>query len=213
MMDITIRNEGESDYARVEEVTREAFWNLYVPGCSEHYLAHIMRGHEDFIPSLDFVALHEGTIVGNIMYTKSWLIDERDEPLEIISFGPVSVLPEYQGQGIGSRLIRHSTRLARGQGRKAVVIYGHPRNYCKHGFKSARDAGVSTVDGKYPYSLLVLELEATILEGHAWKYRESEVFSVKAEEVVEFDARFPAKEKGFRPSQEEFSIACRAYLE
>ena len=73
---IEIRNEEERDYKKVEEVTRAAFWNLYVPGCDEHYLTHIMRSHEDFIRDLDFVIEVDGEIVGNIMYTKAKLIDE-----------------------------------------------------------------------------------------------------------------------------------------
>ncbi|MEW5961295.1 MAG: N-acetyltransferase [Chloroflexota bacterium] len=212
-MNITIRNEQEADYHRVEEITREAFWNLFVPGCAEHYLVHVMRNHKDFIPSLDFVAIHEENIVGNIMYTRSWLINEQDERMEILTFGPVSVLPEYQRQGIGSRLIQHTKSVAIEQKQKAIIIYGHPQNYCKHGFKSSRDYGVSTVEGKYPYSLLVLELEEGILKGHRWKYQESNVYSIKEEEVEEYDKNFSHKEKGYRYTQEEFLIACRAYLE
>ena len=91
---IEIRNEEERDYKKVEEVTRAAFWNLYVPGCDEHYLTHIMRSHEDFIRDLDFVIEVDGEIVGNIMYTKAKLIDESGEEKDILTFGPVCILPE-----------------------------------------------------------------------------------------------------------------------
>lgn len=74
---INIRNEEKADYAIVEQITREAFYNMYVPGCVEHYLVHIMREHKDFIPELDFVLELNGTVIGNIMYTKAWLLDEE----------------------------------------------------------------------------------------------------------------------------------------
>lgn len=125
-MNIQIRNEQPSDFRKVEELTREAFWNLYVPGCDEHYLVHVLRNHADFIPELDFVAIVDDKIVGNIMYTKAHLLDENNEKMEIISFGPVSVLPEYQRKGIGFALIQHSIKEAIKLGHKAIVIYGTP---------------------------------------------------------------------------------------
>ena len=73
---IRIRKEEESDYERVEKITRQAFWNLYVPGCVEHYLVHVMRSHEDFLPELDLVIEVDGQVIGNIMYTKAKLVDE-----------------------------------------------------------------------------------------------------------------------------------------
>ena len=90
---IVIRNETEKDYKTVEEITRKAFYNIYVPGCMEHYLVHIMRDHEDFIKELDFVIELDGKVIGNIMYTKAKLVDEAGEEKEILTFGPVSILP------------------------------------------------------------------------------------------------------------------------
>ncbi len=164
-MELTIRNETENDFRTVEELTREAFWNLYFPGCVEHYLVHIMRDHPDFLKELDFVAEVDGKIVGNIMYTRSWLIDELGGELEIVSFGPVCVLPELQRKGVGGALIRHTLELATAQGAKAVVILGDPHNYCKHGFKSSKDLNISDLNGDYPNGMLALELEAGALAG------------------------------------------------
>ncbi len=211
-MKISIRHEVESDYREVEELTREAFWNLYVPGCDEHYLVHKMRTHPEFIPELDFIAVLKNKIVGNIMYTKSNLIDEADNKVEITTFGPISVLPAYQRQGIGSALISHSRQIMMKMGYKAIVIYGHPHNYCKHGFKGSKDYGISNAEGKFPYSLLVLELEKGFLEGHKWRYFESEVYSVDSMAAEEYDKFFKAKKKEYRYSQEEFHIASRAYI-
>jgi putative acetyltransferase len=211
-MDILMRNEQEDDYRNVEEITREAFWNLYFPGCSEHYLMHQMRNHPDFIKDLDFVAEYNGKVVGNIMYTKAQLIDEEDFKEDIISFGPFSILPEFQRKGIGSSLISHTKKIAIDKGIKAIVILGDPHNYCKHGFKSSRDYHISDLDGNYPYGLLVLELEEGVLSGHKWKYKYSDVYELNEKDVEEYDKTFPKKEKGYQYSQEIFSIAYRAYI-
>lgn len=213
-MTITLRNEHKKDYRVVEEITREAFWNLQVPGCDEHYLVHIMRNHPDFIKDLDFVAIMEDKIVGNIMYAKSSLVNEEGLPLKTTTFGPVSVLPELQRKGIGSKLIQHTIEKAKEMGYKAIIIYGHPHNYCKHGFVGSKSVNVSDSEGRFPYSLLVLELEKGCLKGHNWKYISSDVYyGITEEAFKEFDAGFELKEKCFMPSQEEFNIACRAFVE
>lgn len=97
--DYIIRLETPADYRTVENINREAFWNLSVPGANEHYFAHIMRNHADFVPELDFVIEVDGKVIANIMYTKSKLVDESGKEKEIISFGPICVLPEYQRMG------------------------------------------------------------------------------------------------------------------
>ena len=116
MNDITIRLETEKDYRAVEELTRNAFWNVYKPGADEHYYVHSMRNHSDFIPELAFVLEKEGTIVGNIMYSKAWLEDETGKRKEIVSFGPLCVAPEYQRKKLGKILIEHSFDVARKMG-------------------------------------------------------------------------------------------------
>ncbi len=211
-MEIQIRNEIEADYGAVEELTREAFWNLYAPGCSEHYIVHAMRKHGDFIKELDYVAIGNGRIVGNIMYTRASLANENGESLDIASFGPVSVHPEFQRMGIGSRLIRHSLLAARNLGLKVIAIYGDPHNYCKHGFKNGKDLAISDSNGDYPYGLLALELEQGVLSGHQWRLQISPVYECRESDVEAFDKRFPPKEKGYQCSQEIFSIAFRAFL-
>jgi putative acetyltransferase len=211
-MEILIRNEIEADYRAVEGVTREAFWNLYVPGCSEHYIVHAMREHPDFIRELDYVALVDGRIVGNIMYTRASLTNEDGGALEIASFGPISVLPEYQRQGIGSRLIQQSLQTARDLGFKVVAIYGDPHNYCKHAFRNGKDLGISNGNGDYPNGLLALELEEGALSGHRWRFQTSPVYECDERDVEDYDKRFPPKEKGYQYSQEIFSIAVRSFL-
>ena len=212
-MNISIRNENINDFQKVEELTREAFWNLHIPGCDEHYLVHLLRTHSDFIPYLNFVAVFNNEVIGNIMYTKSYVLNEPGKKIEIITFGPVCVLPKYQRQGVGSALINHSKKIAKEHNHKAIIIQGHPHNYCKHGFKCSKDFNVCDSEGKYPMGLLVLELEKGIFEGHKWKYYLSGVYDVDSTAAVEYDKQFKFKKKEYQYSQEEFSIAYRAYIE
>ncbi len=86
----SIRNEQTEDLREVEELTRKAFWNLNVPGCNEHYLVHVMRNHPDFIPELDFVLEKDNHIIGNVMYTKAKLVDEKNREKWILTFGPLN---------------------------------------------------------------------------------------------------------------------------
>jgi predicted N-acetyltransferase YhbS len=212
VMELVIRNETENEYRVVEEITREAFWNLYFPGCQEHYLVHKMRDHADFIKELDLVAELNGKIVGNIMYTKAWLIDETGREMGILCFGPLCVLPEVQRKGIGGALIAHSKDMAIKRGVKAIVIFGDPHNYCKYGFKCSKDLNISDMEGNYPSGMLTLELEPGALAGHTWKYRYSAVYEMDEKEVDEFDKGFVKKEKGYQYSQEIFSIAFRSVV-
>ncbi len=214
MMSLSIRNELKKDFRKVEELTREAFWNLYVPGCNEHYLVNIMRVHPDFIPELAFVAINGKDIIGNIMYTKSYVVDEGDSKhkIDTISFGPVSISPKYQRKGVGSALIKHSIKTASKYGYKAIIILGHPHNYCKHGFKSSKDFNISDSNGKFPYGQLALELEKGIFQDLKWIYFPSDVYEFDQNIVEEFDKQFKPKKKEYKYTQEEFSIAYRAYI-
>lgn len=212
MQNLTIRNETEKDYTIVEEMTREAFWNLYVPGCDEHYLIHTMRGHEDFIPALDLVAEADGKIVGNIMYTKARLIDEAGNEKPILTFGPLCVRPGYQREGIGKELLRISFEKALAMGYDTVVIFGNPANYVARGFKSCMRLNVCVEGGIFPSAMLVKELKPGVFDGRRWFYRESPVYHFDQSKVEEYDRRFPAKEKESKPHQEEFFIHTHSTL-
>lgn len=210
---LNIRNERESDYKNVEDITRKAFYNVYVPGCMEHYLVHIMRGHEDFIPELDFVIEVDGQIVGNIMYTKSKLTDEGGTEKEIVTFGPVSILPKYQRKGYGKMLIEHSLKRAAELGYEAVVIMGSPANYVGSGFQCCRKYNVCVEKGKYPAAMLVKELRPGALDGRLWFYSDSPVMNVDEREAQAFDDGLEKMEKKWMPSQEAFYIMSHAFVE
>ncbi|MBW6473249.1 MAG: N-acetyltransferase [Anaerolineaceae bacterium] len=211
-MDILIRPETENDYFENETVTREAFWNLYVPGCNEHYLVYVLRKHADYLTEFSFVAEYQNKIIGNIFYARSHVINEHNQRKDTLTFGPVSVLPEFQRKGVGSAMIGHTVEIAKQKNYPAIIIYGSPSNYCKHGFKSCKDYQISTKDGRYPYSMLVLELQKDVFQNHSWKYYDSPVYDIQDAEVEEYDKRFPPKAKEYRYTQEEFAIAIRASL-
>ncbi len=211
-MRISIRQETNKDFEIVESLRREAFWNLHVPGCDEHYLAFLMRTHEDFIPELSLVAEKDGQVVGSIMYTKSYVLDESGKEHSVITFGPLSVHPKFQHQGVGRALINRSKAIAIEMGYKAIIIYGYPHDYCKHGFLSCKLFGITDTDGNYPFAMLVLELENGALNGIKGKAFLSEVYDVDVEKVFEYDKAFPQKERIETYSQNEFAIASTAYL-
>ncbi len=212
MKNLKIRLETESDYHHVEELTREAFWNLYFPGCDEHYLCHILRDHKDFIKELDYVAEIDGRVIGSIMYTHSFLLSDDGEKVPTVSFGPIGVHPDFQRIGIGTALIEKTTTLLKQKGVPAIVIYGDPHNYCKHGFKNGLDYQVSNMEGEYPLGLLVLELQPGFFGKKKWKAKQSSVFEFNPQEVIEFDKQFPEKEKKHLYSQELFKMNIRAFL-
>ena len=208
-MKITIRNETETDYRAVEELTREAFWNLNFPGCSEHYLIHVLRSHADFIPELDLVAEADGKIVGSIIYSKSKLTDEKGNEKDILTFGPLSVSPEYQRKGIGKALIEHSFIKAAELGYDTVVIFGSPSNYISRGFKSCKKYNVS-LNGYFPTAMLVKEIKENALDGRSWNFSESSAFDIDENAAEEFDKTFESKEKAYSKSQEEFFICSHS---
>lgn len=210
---INIRNEKESDYKTVEEITREAFYNIYVPGCVEHYLVHIMRQHEDFIPELDFVIELDGRVIGNIMYTKSRLVDETGAQKDIITFGPVSIAPEYQRMGYGKKLMEYSFERARELGYDAIVIFGSPVNYVGRGFKSCKKYNICAENGKYPTAMMAKELVHGALDGRKWIYHDSPVMAIDEEEARKYDDTLRKIERKHQPSQEEFYIMSNSYVE
>ena len=209
---IIIRNEEEADYTKVEEITRKAFWNLYVPGCTEHYLVHVMRHHEDFLPELDFVIEIDSQIIGNIMYTKARLVDEAGKEKEILTFGPVCILPEHQRMGYGKMLMEHSFTQAVELGYDVIVIFGNPNNYVSRGFKSCKKYNVCLEDGAYPSAMTVKELKPGTLDGKRWIYHDSPVMRIEEQEVQGFDESLEKMEKKYQPSQEEFYIHSHSVI-
>ncbi len=192
-MNITLRLEKPSEHRAVEILTREAFWGYAWTTCDEHYLVHNLRQHELFIPELDFVAEVDGELAGNIMYSKATVTDNNDVAHEVITFGPLSVLPKFRNMGVGSALVRHSTDEARRLGYRAVVIYGHPEYYPRLGFVNSKAYGITNPEGKNLDALMALPLYEGALDGITGVYRECSVFDVDADKARAYDATFPLK--------------------
>jgi len=211
-MDVELRLEEEADWGIVEELTREAFWNLHVPGCDEHLLLRNLRKAKEFVKGLDFVAAVGGKIVGNIVYVKTKVVDGEREHV-VLTFGPLSVLPEYQNMGIGAKLIERTKSLAREMGYRAILIYGHPEYYARFGFRPSKDFGIANEEGRYPAALQALELYAGALVGISGRFDEGELYSVDARELAEFEKGFVPKEKGWAETQERFRKASGRYLQ
>lgn len=202
MADILIRRETPADYREVEVLTREAFWNVYRPGCLEHYLVHRYRGREGFVPELDLVLEMNGRLVGHIMYVHAAIHADDGKDLPVMTFGPISILPEYQRRGLGKALLEDSLARAAALGAKAVCIEGNPAFYGKSGFVPAAGTGIRYNDepDAPPYFLLK-ELVPGYLQGISGAYRTPEGYLVDEAEALRFDASFPPKQRLKLPGQ------------
>ncbi|MHC1683010.1 MAG: GNAT family N-acetyltransferase [Clostridiaceae bacterium] len=203
---IKLRLEKPVDYKIVEILTREAFWNVNVPGCDEHYLIHIMRNSDAFIKELDIVAEIDDKIVGNIVYTKAKILGDNGNSYNVICFGPISVLPEFQGKGIGGMLIEYTKNLAKQIGYRAILIYGDPEYYSKYDFVPAETYGIGTPDNMYAVPLQAYELYNGSLLNCKGRFYEDKIYEIDEMKAIEFDKYFPKKEKqSVLTSQERFS--------
>ncbi|MDR1468743.1 MAG: N-acetyltransferase [Spirochaetaceae bacterium] len=210
-MEIVLRPEEEKDFRRVEELTREAFWNVYAPGCCEHVLVHNLRNAKEFVKELDFVAVCGDTIVGNIVYAET-KVKNDDSEYPVLTFGPVSVLPEYQNKEIGSALINRTIPLARDRGYKAIILYGDPAFYKRFGFKESKEYGITNKGKKYPAALLVCELSADALNGITGIFEEGEIYDISEDEIDAFEQGFRKKEKYVTKTQERFLEIASKYV-
>lgn len=205
IQDLILRLESPAEYREVEHVTREAFWNHHVPGCDEHYLAHALRDASCFLPELDFVADQKGRIVGNIMYTRALIYGDDGVNYPVLSFGPISVLPDWQKKGVGGALICHSLAVAKELGHTAVLIYGDPAYYSRFGFVAAEQFRIGTSDGHYAAALQAIELVPGALDGKAGRFQEDKAYEIDEDRSAQFDRDFPVKEKLENlPSQKRF---------
>lgn len=200
-MNITLRIEEEKDFRTVDNITREAFWNVYRPGCSEHFILHKLRSSPAFIKELDFVAELDGEVVGNIVYSKAVVVDDAGTRHEVIGFGPLSVLPSYQRRGIGTKLIEHTVEIAKEMGYKAIIIFGDPAYYHRFGFVNAEVFDIHTSEGENFDPFMAKELYAESLQGITGRYFEDAAFQVNEKELKLFDQGFPPRQKEVTDTQ------------
>ena len=126
-MGIIIRREKENEYRAVENLTRESFWNVYRPGCMEHYVLHCYRTDPDFVPELDLVMEKDGELIGQVIYVRSHIDLAKGGKLPIMTFGPIGIAPAYKRQGYGKMLLDYSMEQARAMGAGALAITGNLR--------------------------------------------------------------------------------------
>lgn len=199
--DYTIRRETSTDYRKVENLTREAFWNVYRPGCTEHYVLHCYRDREDFVPELDLVMEKDGEIIGHVMYAKSKIHTDGGKEIPIMTFGPISIAPAYKRRGYGTALLRHSMEKAKDMGCGALAITGNIDFYGKSGFVVAKTKEILYADNPEADYFLIAELIEGFLNGISGIYKDPDGYFVEEAEVDEFDRQFPPKEKLKLPGQ------------
>jgi hypothetical protein len=205
MDDIIIRNELPGDYRAVDNLTREAFWNVYQPGCTEHYLLSCLRHSPDFVADLDFVAECAGRLVGNVVCAASYIDDDDGRRHKVLCLGPISVLPQYQHKGIGRLLIDSVIKTASEMDWPAILLCGDPMLYCRYGFRQAALYNIRTVDNKYFAALMIYPLGATDPSALAGRFVESAAYKPDMAQFEQYDAIFPEKQKlADTPSQMRF---------
>lgn len=199
-----IRPETPKDYRETENLTREAFWNVYRPSCSEHYVLHCYRGRADFVPALNFVMEKGGRLIGHIMYAQAAITAESGAEIPIMTFGPLSIAPEYQRQGYGTALLSYSMEKAKAMGAGALCIEGNLAFYGKQGFVLAGNKGIRYYAEPQALNLpyfLIKELTEGFLTDISGVYRTPAGYFVDEKETEEFDALFSPKVKLKQPGQ------------
>lgn len=201
MQNIIIRNETPADYRTVENLTREAFWNVYRPGCLEHYVLHTFRTDPAFVPELDLVMEKDGEIMGHVMYVRSAIKTDDGRTIPIMTFGPISIAPQFKRQGYGKVLLEYSMEKAKEMGAGALAITGNIDFYGKSGFVVSKNRGVRYEDDPDADYFLIAELEPGFLNGITGTYKDPDGYFVDENGAEAFDAAFPPKEKLKLPGQ------------
>lgn len=204
LREYVLRLETEKDYREVENLTREAFWNKYRPGCMEHYILHRYRTNPDFVRELDYLIEENSKIVAHIMYSRAVIEADNGQIVQILIFGPVSVLPEMQNKGYGSAIIRYTLNKAAELGYGAVAITGNPGYYHRFGFLSGSSVGIYYAgiprEEEAPF-FMVKELRNGFLNGITGTYHDPKGYETNEDKVEAFDSSFPPKEKKKLPGQ------------
>ena len=199
-MDFSLRLEQPEEYRAVEELTREAFWGQFGPDCDEHLLVHKLRKAPAFIPDLSYVAqTSQGELIGHIVFSKAKVVGQDGTTHEVLTFGPLSVLPAYWGKGIGRMLMEHTFAKAKQLDYRAIIIIGHADYYPRFGFVPAREYGIENKAGMDADAFMALPLYEGALEGISGTFIEDPVYEMNTQEKEEFDKQFPYKEKRGMP--------------
>ena len=204
MSNYTIRLEEEKDYRDVENLVRESFWNVYRPGCSEHYVIHVLRDDPAFVPELDFVMEQDGKLIGQNMFMKTIIEADDGRTIDVLTMGPIGITPELKRKGYGEALLNYCLEKATEMGFGAVLFEGNIGFYSHCGFDYASKFGIryhdlpEDADSSF---FLCRELIPGYLDDVTGVYQTPQGYYVKDEDVEEFDKQFPPKEKKKLPGQ------------
>ena len=202
--DYIIRLERKEDHAKVENLVRESFWNVYRPGCYEHYLLNQMRDAEDFVQELDFVLEKDGEIIGQNVFVKAKIKADDGREIPIMTMGPICIAPEYKRQGYGKILLDYSLEKAAEMGAGALCFEGNIDFYGKSGFTYASAFGIryhGLPEGEDASFFLCKELIPGYLDGITGEYATPQIYLVDEAEAEVFDQKYPYKEKLKLPGQ------------
>ena len=204
MENLTIRNEKKEDHRKVENLIRESFWNVYRPGCLEHFVIHKLRDDDAFIPELDFVMELEGKLIGQNMFMKANIKADDGRDIPIMTMGPICIAPQLKRKGFGKILLDYSLERAKNFGCKAVCFEGNIDFYGKSGFTFASNFGIryhGLPEGEDASFFLCKELEEGYLNGITGEYTTPQGYYVDENEVAEFDKNFRPNVKLKLPGQ------------
>ena len=202
--DCIIRLEKESEHRQVEDLVREAFWNVYRPGASEHYALHVLRDDPAFVKELDFVLERDGELIGQNVFMRTVIDADDGSMIDVLTMGPICIAPEWKRKGCGKRLLDHSLERAAALGYGAVLFEGNIDFYGKSGFDYASKFGIryhdlpEDADASF---FLCKELIPGYLDGITGVYRTPQGYYVDDADVEEFDKNFPYREKLRLPGQ------------
>ena len=209
---IIIRREAPADYAAVEHLIRETFWNVYRPGCMEHYVVHVLHEDPDFVPELGLAMERDGELIGHVLYMRVKIVADDGREISMMSFSPISIRPDLQRQGHGKYLLDYSIERARELGTGILCIEGNIDFYRKSGFVVAGTKGIryhgEPEQENVPYVLLK-ELQLDFLDGVTGVYHTPKGCYVDEAAAEEFDRNFQPKEK-LKPPDICFEFAGRA---
>ena len=202
--DCIIRLERTEEHRETEILVREAFWNVYRPGCLEHYLLNQLRNDEAFVPELNFVMEKDGRLIGQNMFMRAVIKADDGRDIPIMTMGPICITPELQGKGYGKILLDYSLEKAAELGCGALCFEGNINFYGKSGFTYASEFGIryhGLPEGADASFFLCKELKNGYLDGISGEYTPPKGYFVDEAQAEEFDKQFPPKEKLKLPTQ------------
>ena len=201
---IVIRHEKKEEYREVENMVRESFWNVYRPGCLEHYVLNQLRDDPAFVPYLHFVMEKDGKLIGQNMFMRAHIKADDGREIPIMALGPICITPDLKRHGYGKMLLDYSIEKARELGCGAVCFEGNIDFYGKSGFTQASKFGIryhGVPEGEDASFFLCKELIKGYLDGITGEYTPPEGYFVDEASAEEFDKQFPKKEKLKLPGQ------------